>query len=97
MVARLLFILLGTVCLIVGILGIFVPLLPATPFLLFASACYVRGSPTLHRWLRSHRIWERNRSASENLTLAIRSPYGIPCPHGNTSCIPQRGLGTDPT
>ncbi len=55
MVARLLFILLGTVCLIVGILGIFLPLLPATPFLLLASACYVRGSPTLHRWLMSHR------------------------------------------
>jgi uncharacterized membrane protein YbaN (DUF454 family) len=55
MVARLLFMLLGTLCLIVGILGIFLPLLPATPFLLLASACYVRGSPTLHRWLMSHR------------------------------------------
>ena len=55
MVARLLFILLGTLCLIVGILGIFLPLLPATPFLLLASACYVRGAPTLHRWLMSHR------------------------------------------
>lgn len=55
MVARLLFILLGTLCLIVGILGIFLPLLPATPFLLLASACYMRGSPTLHRWLMSHR------------------------------------------
>ena len=55
MVARLLFMLLGTVCMIVGILGIFLPLLPATPFLLLASACYVRGSPTLHRWLMSQR------------------------------------------
>ena len=55
MVARLLFIILGTLCLIVGILGIFLPLLPATPFLLLASACYVRGSHTLHRWLMSNR------------------------------------------
>jgi hypothetical protein len=39
----------------------------------------------------------RNRSAGENLTLAIRSPYGIPCPHGNTTCITPRGVGTDPT
>src|SRR5438132_12882850 len=38
-----------------------------------------------------------NRSASENLTLAIWSPYGIPCRHGNTVCITTRGLGTDPT
>jgi hypothetical protein len=28
-----------------------------------------------------------NRSASENLTLALRSPYGLPCPHGNTTGI----------
>ena len=30
------------------------PLLPATPFLLLASACYVRGSQALHSWLMSH-------------------------------------------
>ena len=52
---RLLFIVLGTLFLLVGILGLLLPLLPATPFLLLASACYVRGSPTLHRWLMSHR------------------------------------------
>src|SRR5215211_4943287 len=38
-----------------------------------------------------------NRSGSENLTLAMPSPYGIPCRHGNTACIPPRGVGTDPT
>src|SRR5262245_37794651 len=53
--ARLLFMLLGTLFLLVGILVILLPLLPATPFLLLASACYVRGSPTLHRWLMSQR------------------------------------------
>jgi hypothetical protein len=40
-------------------------------------------------------LHEGNRSASENLTLAIRSPCGIPCPHGNPTCIMPRGLGTD--
>jgi uncharacterized membrane protein YbaN (DUF454 family) len=49
--ARLLFTILGTLCLLMGILGIVLPLLPGTPFLLLASACYVRGSPALHRWL----------------------------------------------
>jgi uncharacterized protein len=53
--ARLLFTILGTLFLLVGILGAVLPLLPATPFLLLASACYVRGSQTLHRWLMSHK------------------------------------------
>jgi uncharacterized protein len=53
--ARLLFNILGTVFLLVGILGVVLPLLPATPFLLLASACYVRGSHTLHRWLMSNK------------------------------------------
>src|SRR5467141_3456303 len=34
---------------------------------------------------------------SENLTLAIWSPYGIPCRHGNTAGMITRGVGTDPT
>src|SRR6516162_2200550 len=37
-----------------------------------------------------------NRSGSENLPLAIQSPYGIPCRDGNTACITTRGVGTDP-
>lgn len=54
MFARLLFSMLGTIFLLVGILGVILPLLPATPFLLLASACYVRGSHTLHSWLMSN-------------------------------------------
>jgi uncharacterized membrane protein YbaN (DUF454 family) len=46
----------GTVSVGVGIAGIFLPLLPATPFLLFAAACYVRSSDKLYRWLLSNRV-----------------------------------------
>ena len=52
--ARTVFVALGTLFLALGIAGIFVPLLPTTPFLLLASACYLRGSERLHRWLLSH-------------------------------------------
>ena len=34
-----------------GIIGIFLPLLPTTPFLLLAAACYIRSSERLYSWL----------------------------------------------
>ena len=37
--------------------GIFIPLLPTTPFLLAAAACYARGSPRLYRWLLNNKIF----------------------------------------
>jgi uncharacterized membrane protein YbaN (DUF454 family) len=44
----------GSVSLGLGVLGIFVPLLPTTPFLLLTAACYVRSSERLNSWLLSH-------------------------------------------
>lgn len=41
----------------VATVGIFVPLLPTTPFLLLAAACYLRSSHRLYRWLLNNRFW----------------------------------------
>jgi uncharacterized membrane protein YbaN (DUF454 family) len=54
-VTKVLLNILGSFFLVVGILGIILPLLPATPFLLLASACYVRGSDRLHNWLMGNK------------------------------------------
>jgi uncharacterized membrane protein YbaN (DUF454 family) len=56
---RILFAALGCFFVVVGIVGIFVPLLPTTPFLLLASACFARSSARLHNWLRTHRTFGR--------------------------------------
>jgi len=49
------YILLGTMSLILGIIGIFLPILPTTPFLLLASFCYVRSSKKMNDWLLNHK------------------------------------------
>ena len=50
-----LYIALGTLSLALGILGIFLPLLPTTPFLLLTAALYFKSSPRLYNWLLNHK------------------------------------------
>jgi len=51
---RLAFAALGTLFLLLGIVGIFMPILPTTPFLLLATACYARSSRRFYNWLMNH-------------------------------------------
>jgi hypothetical protein len=47
----------GTACVGIGAIGIVVPVLPTTPFLLLAAICYTRGSERLYRALLSNRLF----------------------------------------
>ncbi len=48
---RIVFAVIGTFALAIGVLGIVLPILPTTPFLLLAAACYARASSRLYGWL----------------------------------------------
>ncbi len=69
MVSRYVLIGLGSIFLGLGVLGVFLPVLPTTPFVLLAGACYARSSERLYEWLLNNRLlgpsireWDENKS-----------------------------------
>lgn len=64
----------GSIFLGLGFLGIFVPGLPTTPFLLLAAGCYVRSSNRLYSWLLGHRLFGRHiKNFRESRSIPLRS------------------------
>lgn len=56
-IIKYLLIIAGTISLLLGILGIFLPLLPTTPFLLLTAACFAKSSDKLYNKLIKHKIF----------------------------------------
>jgi uncharacterized membrane protein YbaN (DUF454 family) len=46
----------GFLLVAIGVIGIFLPLLPTTIFLILASICFVKSSPRANEWLRNHKL-----------------------------------------
>jgi uncharacterized membrane protein YbaN (DUF454 family) len=47
----------GIISLTLGIIGVFLPLIPTTPFILLSAALFARSSDKLNFWLRNHKIF----------------------------------------
>ena len=70
-IKKLFLISIGWLSLMTGIIGIFLPLLPTTVFILIAAFCFANSSERFHGWLINHRYlgpiissWEQNRGIS---------------------------------
>ena len=70
---KFLFAFLGSVSLVLGVMGIFLPVLPTTPFLLLSAAMYMRSSQRLYDWLMSHKhLGTYIRNFREHKALPLR-------------------------
>ena len=64
----------GFLLVTIGVIGIFLPLLPTTIFLILASACFVKSSPKANEWLRNHKIFGVYlKNYQDNSGLTIKS------------------------
>ena len=65
------YIIIGTIALVIGAIGLFLPVVPTTPLVLLAAACYYRGSDRLHTWILSSKWFGetiKNYQAGRGLT-----------------------------
>ena len=61
----------GSICVALGVIGMVLPLLPTTPFLLAAAACYYKSSEKMHKWLLTNNLFGeyiRNYTEGKGLT-----------------------------
>jgi uncharacterized membrane protein YbaN (DUF454 family) len=66
----------GTVFVALGVLGIFLPLLPTTVFLLLAAYCYSRSSERFHNWLLNNRLtggYVKNYKSGRGMSIAQKT------------------------
>ncbi|MBZ9623430.1 YbaN family protein [Clostridium tagluense] len=72
-IIKIIYVLVGFIAMGLGIIGIILPVLPTTPFLLLASVCFMRGSERLNTWFKSTKIYKKHlESFIKDRTLTLK-------------------------
>ena len=101
-IKKILFLAGGTVFLGIGFIGIILPVLPTTPFLLLSAFCFIRGSQRMYVWLISNKIFGsfiKNYYAGKGITVGgycILSNFHDTLSHYSNHCYWYRSWGNYP-
>jgi hypothetical protein len=74
-ISRALWLSVGVICMVLGAIGIVLPILPTTPFLLASAACFCKSSPRMYKWLLNNKWFGeyiRNYKEGRGLTLKTK-------------------------
>lgn len=78
---KIFYITIGILSLALGSLGIFLPVLPTTPFLLLAAFCFTKSSKRLHNWLIQTELYKKHlNSFIQNRSMTLKTKLGILIP-----------------
>ncbi len=82
---RIIWLLAGFLSMGIGAVGVVLPVLPTTPFLLLASFCLAKGSARFHRWFTGTRLYKRHlESFVENRAMTLKTKFSLLIP---ASCM----------
>lgn len=77
-IKKIMFIIIGMVSLILGSIGVILPVIPTTPFLLLASFCFARGSKKFDMWFKSSNTYKNYlESFVENRAMTLKQKICI--------------------